>query len=204
MTEADDELREAARLDAERAVAAQKLAEMNLPAPDTTDLRTGPPVNDQLLALLPLVGVWRGIGTGAVASSGAQFMFGQQLTFSHDGRPFLIYESRTWLVDAAGDLIRLAFREAGFWRPGLGPDDIEVQLATAAGIVEIFAGTAGDNRWEISSSGLAYTATARPVVGERRLYAITGDSLGYATELHGPDDAGFAPHLSARLDRVRA
>ena len=56
MTETEDELREAARLDRERAAAALKLAEMNLPEPDTTDLRTGPHINDQLLALLPLVG----------------------------------------------------------------------------------------------------------------------------------------------------
>jgi hypothetical protein len=207
MSETDDELREAARLDAERAVAARKLVEMNLPEPDTTDLRAGPHINDQLLALLPLVGIWRGIGTGAVASTGAQFTFGQQVTFAHDGRPFLVYESRTWLVDAAGDLIRLAFRESGFWRPGLGADDVEVQLATAAGIVEVFGGSAGDNRWEIASTGVGYTATARPIVGERRLYAVVGDNLAYASELHVGGEsagAGFAPHLSARLDRIRS
>jgi hypothetical protein len=205
MTEAEHEaeLREAALRDAQRAEAARKLAEMGLPEADTTDLRTGAHLNDQLLALLPLVGVWRGIGSGAVASSGAEFTFGQQLTFAHDGRPFLTYESRTWLVDAAGELIRLAFREAGFWRPGLGADDVEAQIATAAGIVEVFAGTAGDNRWEIATSSVAYTATARPVVAERRLYAVLGDTLAYATELHVSADGGFEPHLSARLDRLR-
>lgn len=173
-----------------------------LPQPDTTDLRSGPHLSDQLLALLPLVGVWRGSGTGAVASSGAEFSYGQQLSFGHDGRPFLVYESRTWLVDAAGDLIRLAFRESGFWRPGTGPDDVELQIASAAGIVQAFAGTAGDNRWELSTSGLVGTATARAVNGERRLYAVAGDTLVYATELSTPDSSGFAPHLNARLDRV--
>jgi hypothetical protein len=38
--------------------------------PDTADLRSGAPLNDALLALLPLVGVWRGTGRGVVASSG--------------------------------------------------------------------------------------------------------------------------------------
>jgi hypothetical protein len=176
---------------------------MTLPEPDTTDLRSGPPINDQLLALLPLVGVWRGSGTGAVASTGDEFSYGQQLSFSHDGRPFLVYESRTWLVDAAGDLIRLAFRESGFWRPGAGPDDVEVQLATAAGIVQVFAGTAGDNEWQLETSGLVTTATARAVNGERRLYALVGDTLAYATELSVPtNEAGFTPHLTGRLDRV--
>ena len=170
--------------------------------PDTTDLRTGPPLNDQLLALLPLVGVWRGVGTGAVASNGDEFSFGQQVSFSHDGRPFLVYESRTWLIDAAGDLIRLAFRESGFWRPGRGHDDVEAQIATAAGIVEIFTGVAGDNRWELATAELAHTPTARLVVGERRLYGLVGDQLAYATELHVPEVGGFAPHLSAQLTRI--
>ena len=138
----------------------------------------GAPLNDQLLALLPLVGTWRGTGQGAVASTGAEFTFGQQVSFAHDGRPFLAYESRTWLLDAAGDLIRLAFRESGFWRPGAGPDDIEVALASAAGVVEVFAGIAGDNRWEIASTELGHTATARLVVAEKRLYAVSGDTLG--------------------------
>jgi hypothetical protein len=176
---------------------------VTLPVDDTADLHTGEPINDRLLAFLPLVGVWRGTGQGAVASSGDEFSFGQQITFAHDGRPFLAYESRTWLVDAAGDLIRLAFRESGFWRPGAGPDDVEVTLATAAGIVEVFAGTAGDARWELASAHVAQTATARAVIGERRLYAVVDDSLAYATELHVTDPEGFAPHLSARLDRVR-
>ena len=204
MTETEGELREAARRDAQLAEAARRLAEMGLPEDDTTDLRSGAHFNDQLLALLPLVGVWRGIGSGAVASSGAEFTFGQQLTFAHDGRPFLTYESRTWLVDAAGELIRLAFRESGFWRPGLGPDDVEAQIATAAGIVELFAGAAGDNRWEIATSAVACTATARPIVGERRLYAVVGDTLAYASELHVAADGGFEPHLSARLNRFRS
>ena len=84
---------------------------------------------------------------------------------------------------------------------------MEVQLATAAGIVEVFAGSAGDNRWEIASTGVGHTATARPIVGERRLYAVVGDNLAYASELHVGGEfagAGFAPHLSARLDRVRS
>jgi hypothetical protein len=169
---------------------------------DTTDLRTGAPLNDQLLALLPLVGLWRGTGSGAVASTGAEFTYEQELSFAHDGRPFLVYESRTWLVDAAGDLIRLAFRESGFWRPGAESDDVEVQLASAAGIVQALAGTAGDNRWELATTGLVATATARSVVGERRLYAVTGDTLAYATELSAEGTDGFRPHLAGQLNRA--
>ena len=59
---------------------------------DTTDLRTGAPLSDALLAVLPLVGEWAGQGIGAVASTGASFAFRQHVTFAHDGRPFLAYE----------------------------------------------------------------------------------------------------------------
>ncbi len=174
---------------------------MTGPEPDTTELRLGAHLNDQLLALLPLVGVWAGTGTGAVASTGDEFAYGQQITFAHDGRPFLAYESRTWLIDAAGDTIRQAFRESGFWRPGPGPDDVEVQLATAAGLVEVFAGVAGENRWEIETTAIGATATARAVSGERRLYAVVGNTLAYATELELPG-SDFTPHLTASLERV--
>ena len=70
------------------------------PAPDTSDLRTGAPLNDALLALLPLVGVWHGGGVGVVGATGVEFAYGQYVSISHDGRPFLAYESRSWLVDA--------------------------------------------------------------------------------------------------------
>jgi hypothetical protein len=93
---------------------------VTIPIPvDTTDLRSGAPLNDRLLALLPLVGEWIGEGIGVAASSGEEFRFGQRLSFAHDGRPFLAHESRSWLLDSDGAVIRPAMRESGFWRPGL-------------------------------------------------------------------------------------
>src|SRR5262249_12698214 len=69
---------------------------------DTTDLREGAPLHDALLALLPLVGRWAGTGAGVKPSNGEGFAFRQQLAFSHDGRPFLAYDARAWLIDADG------------------------------------------------------------------------------------------------------
>jgi hypothetical protein len=45
------------------------------------------------------------------------FAYAQEIRFSHDGRPFLHYESRTWLVEPDGTPIRPAAREVGWWRP---------------------------------------------------------------------------------------
>lgn len=174
---------------------------MTSPAPDTADLRTGAPIHDDLLALLPLVGVWRGSGSGVVASTGAEFAYGQQLSFVHDGRPFLAYESRSWLVDPDGSVIRQAWRETGFWRRGATDDDVEVILATNTGQALQFTGTAGDLRWELATTSAVPAPTAKHVDGERRMYAVSGEQLLYATEL-APGGQPFAPHLNASLVRL--
>jgi hypothetical protein len=171
------------------------------PTPDTGDLRSGVAIHDALLALLPLVGTWRGTGVGVVASSGAEFSYGQHLTFVHDGRPFLAYEARSWLLDGDGAVIRQAWRESGFWRPGAGPDDVEAVIASHPGQALVFSGVAGTLRWELASTVIAAAPSARQVDGERRLYAIASGELVYATEL-APAGQPYAAHLNARLARV--
>lgn len=174
---------------------------MTQPTPDTADLRTGVPVNDALLSLLALVGVWRGEGTGLAPGSQTQFRFGQQLSFVHDGRPFLAYEARSWLLDLDGNVIRPAWRESGFWRVGVG-DDIEAVVASNTGQALVFAGVAGDQRWELATSTAQPARTAKRLAGERRLYAVLDGALVYATELSV--DGPYEPHLNARLTRVQA
>jgi hypothetical protein len=167
--------------------------------PDTTDLRSGIPVSDTLLALLALVGVWEGDGHGVVPSSGEAFDYRQRITIAHDGRPFLAYDSRAWLVGEDGSTIRQAFRENGFWRMGADADAVEFVVVDAAGLVEVFSGVAGDNRWELVTTTVTGTPTARSVVAEHRLYSVTENALMYATELD--TGTGPAPHLNARLSR---
>lgn len=176
-------------------------ASTSSPVADTADLRAGVPVHDALLALLPLVGNWQGGGDGVVASTGAQFRYRQQLSFVHDGRPFLAYEARSWLIDEAGETIRLAWRESGFWRPGGGQDDVEAVISSNTGQALLYVGVAGDQRWDLRSISAVPTPTAREVDGERRLYAVVGAELVYATEL-APLGQPYAPHLNARLSRV--
>ena len=52
-----------------------------------------------------LLGRWEGAGVGGYPTI-ESFRFGQEITFSHNGKPFLIYASRTWLLDEDGNLIR--------------------------------------------------------------------------------------------------
>ena len=124
------------------------------------------------------------------------------MRFVHDGRPFLAYESRAWLVDDAGTVIRQAWRESGFWRPGAGPDDLEVVLASNTGEASVYTGGPATSSGRSPAPRRGGTPTAKAVDAERRLYALVDDELAYATEL-APHGQALAPHLNARLRRAR-
>src|ERR1700712_1480693 len=126
----------------------------------TTDLRLGPEINTALLAVLPLVGAGTGFGTGVKPESGEPFHYAQRLSFAHDGRPFLAYESHAWLLNPDGSVLRPAFRENGFLRMGADQDQLELVLVAAAGLVEVFTGIAGDLCWELASTAVGTTPTA--------------------------------------------
>ena len=168
---------------------------------DTADLRGGPEIHERLLALLPLVGTWRGTGQGVAPATGETFSYAQQLSFAHDGRPFLVYEARSWIVDGAGEVIRPAWRESGFWRPGAGADDVEAVLASNTGEAIVLVGVAGDLRWELATDSVTPAPTAKVIDGERRLYAVVDEQVVYATEL-APAGRPYAAHLNAALARV--
>src|SRR5680860_1663790 len=63
-----------------------------------------------------LLGTWYGNGRGEYPTIDA-FQFGQECIFTHDGRSFLHYMSRAWIVDAEGNKMRDAAIETGFLRP---------------------------------------------------------------------------------------
>jgi hypothetical protein len=175
----------------------------DLPIPaDTANLRTGPSLHDACLALLPLVGVWRGEGEVVYPTIDGPFRYGQQITFAHDGRPFLYYEARAWLLDENGGVIRQAARETGFWRPQ--PDDtIEVLITHNTGIVELYYGKPrNQTSWEISTDAVVRTATAKEVVGAQRLYGIVNNGdLAYVEE-RAMVGQPLQPHTSAHLQRI--
>ncbi len=175
----------------------------DLPVPDdSANLRDGPDLHPQCAPLLPLVGVWRGTGQAAYPTIDGPYHFGQQLVFAHDGRPFLSYESRAWLLDGEnGPVLRPAARETGWWRP---QDDgtLEVLITHATGIAEIYYGAAQTlTSWEIATDVVARTHTAKDVTASKRLYGLVdGGDLGYVDE-RAMMGQPLQPHLSARLQR---
>lgn len=175
------------------------------PYQETHDLRTGPDLHPALLGLLPLVGLWRGRGRGGYPTV-EDFEYGQEVRFSHDGRPFLYYESRSWLIEQDGTAKRPAAREVGWWRPVLADgeptDELEVMLTHPMGILELYLGRAtGTTRFELATDAVVRTATAKAVTAGHRLYGIVDGALLYAYDMAGVGQP-LASHLSARLERV--
>jgi hypothetical protein len=171
-----------------------------LPVPDTVDVRSGPEVSQDLLALLPLLGEWH--GEGQAAGAAGDHRFGQWIKFSHDGRGFLAYESRSWPLTDEGTVVGPGVRESGFWR-SRGQDDVELVVAGAEGIVELYVGTARTTTsWELSTDVLARTPDAPDVTRAVRLYGIVEGALMYAIDRAGPDELP-RPWMSARLERLR-
>lgn len=170
-------------------------------ADDTANLRQGPSLHDALLALLPLVGVWR--GEGQATENGEQFNFGQQLIFSHDGEDYLSYESRIWRIDDEGNPTGPDQRETGFWRIS-EKDEIEAFFALSSGAVEIMYGQPFNERaWEVESASTIVTEQGPKNHGPgKRLYGLMpNNDLGWVDE-RAVGGGELTPHLSAQLKRI--
>ena len=103
-------------------------------------------LNPALVPLAWLLGRWEGAGVvGYPTIESANF--GQELEVSQDGRTFLRWDSRTWLLGDDGSQVRPLATETGFWRvAGPAPDAegggtaVEFLLAHPTGYVEIYVG----------------------------------------------------------------
>lgn len=147
-----------------------------------------------------LLGEWEGAGVGGYPTI-ESFRFGQELSFSHNGKPFLIYRSRTWRLDDAGRLGAPLGTETGYWRPKPG-GRIEVIIAHPTGIAEIYLGDVTGTQVELSTDVIVRTETAKEVTAGHRLYGLIGEDLGYAYDMAAVGQP-LQSHLSAQLKRVR-
>jgi hypothetical protein len=174
------------------------------PYEETHDLRQGPDLHPALLGLLPYVGVWRGRGRGGYPTI-EDFDYAQEIRISHDGRPFLLYESRAWLLDDESKPVRPAGRETGWWRPVMdgdrATDDLEAMMTHPTGIMELYLGRVTGTRIEMATDAVLRTATAKEVTAGHRLFGIVEGALLYAQEMAAVGHP-LSPHLSARLLRV--
>lgn len=128
-----------------------------------------------------LLGHWRGNGRGAYPTI-EPYQFGQEVAFAHDGRPFLHYFSRSWIVDDDGNTLREGALETGFLRPR--PDgEFELVLAHHSGYAEVWYGKVDGARLDLATDLVARTQSAKEVSAGKRLYGLVEGQLMYAYDM---------------------
>jgi len=166
-----------------------------------------PQEHPALAPLSFLLGRWEGVGKGDYPTIEA-FDFIQELTFTHNGKPFLIYNSRSWLLEQDDNGQRVKGRplglETGFWRPQ--PDGaVEVLLTHPTGITEIYLGEVSGTKVEMATDAVVRTGSAKPYVAGKRLYGLVDSQregekdLAYAFDMAAMG-LPLQSHLWARLE----
>lgn len=159
-----------------------------------------------LVPLTWLIGRWAGVGLGHYPTI-EDFRFGQEVSFANDGRPFLTYASRTWLLDDDGAKVRPLAMESGFWRAR--PDNqIEVTMAHPTGYSELWVGSVEvlsiDNasitgaRAQLRTDVVTSSPSAKPYEAGERLYGLLNGELLWTFDMAAVGQP-MTNHLSARL-----
>ena len=156
-----------------------------------------PSIHPQLEPLAFLVGSWTGEGRGIYPTID-DFSYREEVTFSHDGRPFLAYEQRTFHPETGAPM----HRESGFWRC-VGEGSVEVMLAHNIGQAELSLGRVEGTTVKLATASLTASPTAKTVEGLERTYKLEGDILHCEMHMAFADNA-MQNHLVARLTRTSA
>ncbi|WP_424212544.1 FABP family protein [Streptomyces sp. BI20] len=158
-------------------------------------------LNPDLVPLAFLLGTWEGAGVFDFPGD-EKCNFGQEVVFSHDGRDFLEYHSRTWVLDPEGNKVRPLETESGYWR--IDKDrKVEVVMVRDQGVVEIWYGELADKKPQIdlTTDAVARTAASGPYNGGKRLYGYVKGDLMWVGEKATPQ-VELRPYMSAQLKKV--
>jgi hypothetical protein len=180
-----------------------------------------------------LLGIWEGSGVVhyTVGDEVREHEFGQRVSFSQDGLPYLNYSSQTWLLDDA--LTPLA-TESGYWRlsrklgdgdpgpamlPGFGERpfqsadavetlrndvggfDIEVSLIHPGGVHELYLGRVKGPRIDLATDAVMRSATAKEYAAATRIYGLVDGALLWAWDIAALGQ-DLRTHASGRLEHV--
>ncbi|MBF4598802.1 FABP family protein [Curtobacterium sp. VKM Ac-2889] len=189
----------------------------------------------ELVPLSWLVGVWE--GTGVVEypvgddDEVRNYEFGQRVSFSHDGLPYLNYSSTTWLLD--DDHTPLA-AEMGYWRIdrptepgdrgpamllGEGPTpfstvesvealrnttdgfDVEAAIIHPTGVNELYIGRVLKGRIDLSTDAVLRSPNAKDYSAATRLYGLVEGKLFWAWDIAALGRE-LTSHASGQLAKV--
>jgi hypothetical protein len=157
-----------------------------------------PDLHPDLMPIAFLLGHWQGNGHGDYPTI-EKFEFRQEAGFTHDGRPFLHYLSRTWLTDEEGNDVRPLAIETGFFRPK--PDSLEVVLSHPTGYAEVYYGEVDGAKIEMTTDAVVRTATAKEYTAGHRLYGLVEGDLLWTFDMAAMGQP-LQPHIWARLKRT--
>jgi len=152
-----------------------------------------------LLPLAWMIGRWEGAGVVGYPTI-ESVNFGQEIIVSNDGRPFLEWQSRTWLLNDAGEQVRPLATELGFWRPA-GDGEVELLLTHPTGIVEMYHGTVEPAKIEVRTDGVIRSPLAKEYNAGHRLYGLVESQLMWAMDMAAVGQP-LQSHASAQLKRV--
>ena len=141
-----------------------------------------------------LLGRWRGEGKGEYPTV-TPFSYGEEIEFSHTGRPFLFYVQKTWDEDEYP-----LHSESGYLRP-VAEGRLELVLSQPSGITEILAGTSTDTTIDLESTLVGVSPTAKEVSAVKRVISVDGSTLHYTLDMAAVGQE-MNIHLRAQLEKV--
>ncbi|MGA5818214.1 FABP family protein [Kitasatospora sp. NPDC094028] len=155
-----------------------------------------------------LLGTWEGAGVYDFPGT-EKCNFGQEIVIRHDGRPFLEFRSRTWVLNEQGEKVRPLESEHAFWRITSNHDGtsgargIEISSVRDDGTVEIWYGELADGKPQIdvSTDAVARIEGSPEYSGGKRLYGFVNGELLWVGEKAAPN-VPLRPYMSAQLKKV--
>ena len=155
-------------------------------------------LHPDLMPLAWLVGSWRGKGRGEYPNV-PSFQFAQEVSFNHDGRPFLNYFYRSWIIDENNEIIRPAASEVGFWRVKEN-NVLEVILAHNTGIAEGWVGIVSGAKIQLEMDQGYSSPSAKIVTAGSRLYGLVEGELFTSYDM-AAEGQTLQAHLWSSLER---
>jgi len=155
-------------------------------------------LHPDLMPLAWLVGTWRGKGRGEYPNV-PSFQFAQEVSFNHDGRAFLNYFSRSWIIDENDEIVRPAASEVGFWRIK-EKNVLEVLLAHNTGIAEGWVGLVQGAKIQLAMDQGYSSPTAKIVTAGSRLYGLVEGELFTSYDMAAQGQT-LQAHLWSSLER---
>jgi hypothetical protein len=156
-------------------------------------------LHPELMPLAWLVGTWRGKGRGEYPNVPG-FQFAQEVSFNHDGRAFLNYFSRSWIIDENDEIVRPAASEVGFWRIK-EKNVLEVLLAHNTGISEGWVGLVQGAKIQLAMDQGYSSPTAKIVTAGSRLYGLVEGELFTSYDMAAQGQT-LQAHLWSSLERA--